>query len=201
MKIPSTPFPIPSRFATHFTKTLKTHLATSPSSRLFALIIGINFYDNVRSLRGAVTDALSIQDYLENSLKVPRGQILTLLNKSASRAAIIEAFLSLRDDGRIEQGDPIFIYYAGHGSQISSPEGETGSKLQVLVPQDYCAGREKNVAAIPDRTIGALIAQIAEKKGDNIVRLASLSNSQENAYTFFVDRRIRLLPLCVWYQG
>lgn len=141
----------------------------SSKPKLFALIIGINYYDNVRSLRGAASDALLVKEYLENCLKVPSGQIHTLLNKSASRAAIVEAFISLRDDGRIEKGDPIFIYFAGHGSEIASPEGEEGSKLQALVPQDYCVKREKYVPAIPDRTIGALIAQIAEKKGDNIV--------------------------------
>jgi len=138
---------------------------------LFALIIGINHYDNARPLRGATTDALSIKKYLEDSLKVPSGQIHTLLDKSASRAAIIKAFLGLRDDGRIAEGEPIFIYFAGHGSEIASPEGEVGSKLQALLPQDYCVMDEKYVPAIPDRTIGALIAQIAEKKGDNIVRL------------------------------
>lgn len=135
---------------------------------MFALIIGINSYDNVRWLRGAAGDALSVKKYLEDRLEVPSGQIRTLLNKEASRTAIIEAFFSLRDDGRIVEGDPIFIYFAGHGSEIASPEGEVGSKLQVLLPRDY---REKYVPAIPDRTIGALIAQIAEKKGDNIVRL------------------------------
>jgi hypothetical protein len=146
-------------------------IETSCKPRLFALIIGINYYDNVRPLRGAVPDALSVKKYLEDSLKVPSGQIHTLLNKSASRAAIIKAFLSLRDDGRIEEGDPILIYYAGHGGRIPSSEGEVGI-LQVILPQDYCESRENlYVPAIPDRTIGALIAQIAEKKGDNIVRL------------------------------
>jgi hypothetical protein len=143
----------------------------SPKPRLFALIIGINYYDNIRSLRGAAGDALSVKKYLEDSLKVPSGQIHTLLNKDASRTAIIKAFSSLRDDGRIVEGDPIFIYYAGHGSEVASPEGGVGNKLQVLLPQDYSVKREKYVPAIPDRTIGALISQIAEKKGDNIVRL------------------------------
>jgi hypothetical protein len=95
--------------------------------------------------------------------------IHTLLNKGATRTAIIKAFLSLRDDERIEEGDPILIYYAGHGAEIPSSEGEVG-KLHVLLSYDYCEGGENYIPAIPDRTIGALIAQIAEEKGDNIVR-------------------------------
>jgi hypothetical protein len=160
-------------------------LILEPSSkpRLFALIIAINFYDNVRDLRGAVPDALSVKDYLENSLKVPSGQIHTLLNKSASRSAIIDALFSLRDDERIEKGDPIFIYYAGHGSELPAPESE-GSRLQVLVPWDYCPTPEKYVGPIFDRTIGALIAEIAEKKGDNIVRRISFFEFAASTYTF-----------------
>jgi len=104
----------------------------SPQPKLFALIIGINDYDNVRSLRGAVADALSFKDYLENGLKVPTQQIYTLLDKSASRSAIIEAFKSLRDDGRIQEGDPILIYYAGHGNEMPSPEHEAGAQYKSL---------------------------------------------------------------------
>ena len=159
------------RFVLQFTRSLILIIEPSPKPRLFALIIGINYYDNVRSLRGAMGDALLVKKYLEDSLKVPSGQIHTLLNKEASRAAIIEAFFNLRDDGRIVEGDPIFIYFAGHGSEIASPEGDVGSKLQALLPQDYCVKDEKYVPAISDRTIGALIVQIAQKKGDNIVRL------------------------------
>lgn len=147
-------------------------IESSPQPRLFALIVGIDHYDldSFPPLRGAVADALAVKTYLEDSLKVPSGQIHTLLNKAATCAAITKAFLSLRDDERIEEGDPVLIYYAGHGAQISS--GEVGSKpVQVLVPTDYCMRPEKYVPAIPDCTIGALVAQIAEKKGDNIVRL------------------------------
>ena len=141
----------------------------SPTPRLFALIIGINNYDHVRSLRGAVADALSVQDYLKNNLKVPAQQIHMLLSESASRAAIIEAFKNLREDKRIQEGDPIFIYYAGHGSELPVPGSKAGSRRRVLVPQDYCATPEKNIPPIPYHTIEVLIAQIAERKGDNIV--------------------------------
>jgi hypothetical protein len=171
----------------------------SPKPRLFALIIGINYYDNAQSLRGAVPDALSFKEYLEKRLGVPTQQIHTLLNKSASRTAIIEAFQNLRDDERIQKGDPIFIYYAGHGSELPS-QSEVGSKVQVLVPQDYCAKPEKKIPAIPDRTIAVLIAQIAEKKGDNIVKSSHFLSLQKNTYIFCADPCIRLLPLCIWYQ-
>ena len=117
-------------------------------------------------------DIISVKNYLEGYLKVPRDQIRILLDKAASRRAIIDEFKRLQDDERIKVGDPILIYFAGHGSEIQSGEG----KMQAIVPQDYCGSLGKEVPAIPDRTIGALIAQIAEKKGDNIVRFLLLTH-------------------------
>ncbi|KDR74095.1 hypothetical protein GALMADRAFT_250859 [Galerina marginata CBS 339.88] len=140
----------------------------SPKPRLFALLIGINFYANVRSLRCAVSDALNFKEYLENYLEVPTSQIRTLLNNSASRSAIIEALTGLERDPRIQKGDPIFIFYAGHGSEISGPAGDPGAKIQALVPQDYCVNPGQEVPGIPDRTVGVLLSRIAETKGDNI---------------------------------
>jgi hypothetical protein len=113
-----------------------------------------------------VPDILSVENYLKGYLRVPQDQIQTLLDESASRRAIIDAFKRLQDDERIKSGDPILIYFAGHGSEFSTPES---GLMQAIVPQDYCKNPGKEVPAIPDRTIGALIAEIADKKGDNIV--------------------------------
>jgi hypothetical protein len=141
-----------------------------PKPRLFALLIGINLYDHVRPLHGAVPDIISVKNYLEGYLNVPRDQIQILLDKSASRRAIINAFKRLEEDERIKAGDPILVYFAGHGCEIPTSESGLGERMQAIVPQDYCGSPGKEVPAIPDRTIGALIAKIADKKGDNIVR-------------------------------
>ncbi|KAF8968687.1 hypothetical protein BDZ97DRAFT_323862 [Flammula alnicola] len=142
---------------------------------LFALIIGINSYQSTefRPLRGAVPDALSFKAYLETRVNVPSEQISVLLDKAASRLAIIEEFIHLKDDRRIKKGDAIFIYFAGHGGEILPPPswecGGPGTKIQVIIPYDCDAlERARRIPPIPDRTIGALLARIAEKKGDNI---------------------------------
>jgi hypothetical protein len=153
-------------------------------------LIGINDYAHVRPLRGAVADILSVNAYLEGYLSVPGPQIQILLNKSASREAIIEAFIRLQKDKRIKEGDPILIYFAGHGSEFPDPAGEPGKRMmQAIVPQDYCEERGKEVHTIPDRTIGALVAKISEKKGDNIVCLVSLPISvvDESYQTLIFD--------------
>ena len=139
---------------------------------MFALIIGINHYQWRRkfsSLRGAVRDGEAFRDYLTKRLRVPEDQIFTLFNEQATRSAIIQAFQDLSKNPHISQGDPIFIFYAGHGSQQRPhPDWkEPNPKIEVIIPYDCTL--DVSVQPIPDRTIGALIDEIARKKGDNIV--------------------------------
>jgi len=144
-----------------------------PKPRLFALVIGIGKYalKQVNDLPGAIPDANKIVNWLVDDLKVPLHQVSLITDKAASRAGIISALGAFCFDDRIHQGDPIFIYYAGHGAGIPPPEdwecGGPGRKIQMLVPQDYAP--EHGILGIPDHVLGCLIHKIAEKKGNNIV--------------------------------
>ncbi|KZP22899.1 hypothetical protein FIBSPDRAFT_930844 [Athelia psychrophila] len=142
---------------------------------LYALIVGINKYDFITKLSGCVSDAESVEDFLTKDLQVPKQHIISLRDEQASRSAIIQAFGDLANDIRIKRGDPIFIFFAGHGSELPAPKGwaagGSDSKIQALVPQDYnssASDPKKLVYAIPDRTIGALINKISREKGNNI---------------------------------
>jgi hypothetical protein len=72
----------------------------------------------------------------------------------------------LRDNDRIEKGDPILIYYAGHGGKVP---GDDADIVEALIPVDY-APKQPEVSPIPDRTIASLINGISKKRGNNIVR-------------------------------
>ena len=151
----------------------KSYMVPRPSSRLFALVIGIGKYalQQFSDLPGAVPDANEVVNWLVTDLQVPRNQVSLLTDEAASRAGIISALEAFRSDDCIHQGDPIFIYYAGHGSSITSPDdwecGSPDKKIQILVPQDYSP--ERGIHGIPDHVLGWLIHRIAEKKGNNIV--------------------------------
>jgi hypothetical protein len=151
------------------------HLYFSHEQPLFAVVCGINDYESrdFSRLRGAVADAAEVMDLLVTNYQVPRDQIRFLTNKGASRSGIISALDGLSTDPLIRRGDPILFYFAGHGSEIPPPEGwecgGPGSKIQVLVPHDYCSDAGHEIPGIPDRTIGFLLDKIAHRKGDNIV--------------------------------
>ena len=124
------------------------------------------------TLKGAVADADSIQQYLENDLNVQRSRIRNLRDAQATRDAIISEFYALESNPDIKLGDPILIYYAGHGAGVTSPIGQEAggadSRSEMLIPHDY----EANVVhGILDRTISVLLTRLAKAKGDNIVRL------------------------------
>lgn len=114
-------------------------------------------------------------------LNVPNSHIRNLRDEKATRAAILQAFHDLQNDCRIEKGDPILIFYAGHGGETEAPMSwEAGaSKIQMLIPHDFGTKiNDRNVYGIPDRTVAALLDSLSKKKGDNIVRpIASIYKS------------------------
>ena len=139
--------------------------------RLFALVIGINEYKELRpKLSGAVADADAIIEYL--SSKTSTSRITSLKDKQATRESIIEAFKTLNESKDIDKNDPIVIYFAGHGGEALI-EGQE-EMTQMILPYD-ASPRAQNkespvILGIPDFEIRKLLNDIAAKKGNNIVR-------------------------------
>ncbi|VDB92134.1 unnamed protein product [Peniophora sp. CBMAI 1063] len=154
-------------------------LEKTPPSPLHALIIGINKFKSERivDLRGCVADADKIEEYLQDELNVPPNQIINLRDEQATRVAILRELNALRTRPSIRKGDPILIFFAGHGTRADTPIGwNAGSdKISLIVPHD-CWSKDKNgvdILPIPDRTVGAILHGIAEQedgsgKGNNI---------------------------------
>ncbi|PVG04720.1 hypothetical protein CPB86DRAFT_746755 [Serendipita vermifera] len=140
---------------------------------LFALIIGIDDYKSSKwpNLRGGIADARAMQEYLEEKLAIPKPHIRTLHGEQATRDAIISELRGLKTNPLISPGDSIVIFYAGHGDAGTVPDGwdDPTNEIQLLVPYDGDT-EEKGVFtySIPDRTICALLEDIAKEKGDNI---------------------------------
>lgn len=86
----------------------------------FGLVIGIDDYDHVPDLQGAVNDANDIADALTDL----GADVTLLLNDAASRAAVMAAWTNIAT--RAAPGDRIVVTYAGHGSY--EPEHIIGSE-------------------------------------------------------------------------
>jgi len=97
----------------------------------WALIIGIDKYENVQNLNYAVKDAESINEILINTFDFPRDNVFILINKEATKQNIIQAFSDITKNA---QGrDRVVIYFAGHGQTMDLPEG---GEMGYLLPVD-----------------------------------------------------------------
>ncbi|KDN35168.1 hypothetical protein RSAG8_11813, partial [Rhizoctonia solani AG-8 WAC10335] len=159
----------------------KAEIVTKPTGAkppLHALIIGINKYKANVHLSAAVPDAQTFKAYLTDELLVPEQQVTMILDEQAKRADIIQAFQDLaKPDNGINKGDPIVIYYAGHGSELKPPPDReaNGPLVQCIIPQD--TSKTDGVVPIPDFTIGTLVHRIAQEKGNNITLIFDCCHS------------------------
>src|SRR5450631_2659006 len=101
-----------------------------------ALVIGINCYKTVSPLSYAVSDATAIAEALSNLFMFPRQNVHLLLDSAATRAAILDRFLSFACNGT-ELNDRLVVFFAGHGHTVKSSRGEVG----YLVPWDGDCGK------------------------------------------------------------
>lgn len=113
-----------------------------------ALIVGINTYSppkdvsNVKQnakafgdLDGCRNDALSVKSLLELRFHFSSSEIDTLLNRNATRKNILDHLNTLLRESR--DGDVVFFYYAGHGSQQkNSASPENDKQDETIVPAD-----------------------------------------------------------------
>jgi Caspase domain len=95
-----------------------------------ALVIGINEYTNAPPLSYACNDAVAIAKHLRDKVQIPESNVRVLLDKAATREAIVATFLQFVDEAK--PNDRVLVFFAGHGYTRTSRRGEVG----YLVPRD-----------------------------------------------------------------
>ena len=111
---------------------LSIALALAPipalAGKIYGLVIGVDEYQFITDLNGAVNDARDIEDALNGI----GAEVTTLLDGEASRAAVLGEWRRLATN--LQPDDQLIVTYAGHGS--NEPEAVKGSE------QD---GRDENL--------------------------------------------------------
>jgi hypothetical protein len=158
--------------------------AEMANNRLFALIIGINKYqdENIRNLEGCIRDSENVCRFLTESLHANPLHIRHLRDSEATRKGILSAFEEhLINNQEIHQNDAIVFYFAGHGSyEIPEENYIAGNKMETICPYDDRTG----VRGIPDRTFASLTRRLAILKGNNIVSVIICSRSTSSNLAF-----------------
>ncbi|WP_111657402.1 polysaccharide deacetylase family protein [Isoalcanivorax indicus] len=100
----------------------------------WAVVIGINDYQHWPRLQYAVNDARAVGDMLAAKLGFPEQNIIRLYDAEATRERIIEALgYHLSDPERVGENDRVFVFFAGHGTTRSMPDG---GSLGYIIPAD-----------------------------------------------------------------
>ncbi|MDD2376480.1 MAG: caspase family protein [Clostridia bacterium] len=102
----------------------------------YALIIGINEYENVNNLEYACNDAQEIKNILIDKFNYKSENIELLLNTEATKNNIMNKYMDYAR--KTENEDSIFVFYAGHGYTEIANNGDVG----YLIPYD---GNVKNL--------------------------------------------------------
>lgn len=171
----------------------------------FSLSSRQQYYDDkIANLRGCVNDAMSMKAFLVRHFAVPNeacttstipkeyvsttgeqsctrdpnAQIVVLLNKAATREAIISNIEDhLIQNKTIPHDTPIVFFFAGHGSRAKAPTEwlSNDGAFEAICPYDTTAVSQADaevIHVIPDRTLNVLLhALAAKRKNNNIVRL------------------------------
>jgi len=109
---------------------------TETRKNVWAVVIGINIYQNARHLKYAAKDAAAFYQYLIEKIRLPKENISYLINDQASLYEI-RSVLGTYLRRKAGKDDMVMIYFAGHGAteeDSMSPDGDGLEKY--ILPYD-----------------------------------------------------------------
>ena len=117
--------------------------------RSHALVVGIDAYPR-SPLQHARHDAEQVAATLKDRFAFAPDDVTLLMDKDATREAILGAYLGFADDG-VQPDDRVFIFYAGHGHTVGGNRGPVG----YLIPVDGDSARLSTLIGWDELTRGA----------------------------------------------
>ncbi|MEM7537176.1 MAG: caspase family protein [Chloroflexota bacterium] len=166
---------------------------------VYALLVGINEYAAVSSLKGSVQDVQRMAEFLHARVKpTALAEPLILLDQEATRQAMIDGFESYL--GQAQDGDVVFFYYSGHGSQEPAPplfwSVEPDRRNETLVCYD--SRSRDDVWDLADKELAYLIEKISMGKEIHTVVILDACHSGSATRNLADDVLVRMTPATEW---
>ncbi len=96
-----------------------------------ALLLGVNKYKKVGSLRGCVNDVKDMQRLLTNQFAFNTKNIRTLIDEEVVKSKVVPAMKWLLKDAKAN--DRLVLHFSGHGSQIADVDGDENEGFDELI--------------------------------------------------------------------
>lgn len=131
--------------------------------KIWAVVVGINDYPNVRSLRFAVDDARAFHSHLVDHLGIPEENVTLLLDEEADLTTL-RSVLGTRLKNRAGEDDMVILYFAGHGAterDVMSPDGDGLEKYLLPHGADL---EDLYASALPMREIQHVFNRIRSER-------------------------------------
>jgi Caspase domain len=97
----------------------------------WALVIGVNAYQNHNHLEYACNDARAVAGVLQDRFGFPADNIRLLTDGDATKAKILQYYLDFTDPDTVGPDDRIVIFFAGHGHTKTGSRGDVGFLVPV----------------------------------------------------------------------
>jgi len=135
-------------------------LPVTNNAKSYALIIGINAYQDANTLSWCVNDANGMEDALINN-GWEKDQITKLLDTNATKEHIKTELTDIIN--KTTSNDYILVFYSGHGTQIPDTNGdETDGYDEAIVPVDFNGDIS---SLIIDDDLGEIFSHSKTQKG------------------------------------
>jgi len=167
---------------------------------VWAAVIGIDNYQNVRHLKYAAKDARSFYDHLVKNTQIPEENITLLVNQEATLMRL-RSILGTHLKRKAGKEDMVIIYFAGHGASekdAMSPDGDGLEKY--LLPYD-ANPNDLYASALPMSEVSRVFNRIRSERliflgdacysGASGGRTISLAGIRSNISDAFLDRIAR----------
>jgi len=146
-----------------FTEKVVRVRSVEKKKNVWALVMGVNSYPNVRRLKYAVNDAMAFYNHLVEYNQVPRENVILLLDDEANLMRLRSA-LGVHLKNKAAKEDMVIIYFAGHGAterDSNSPDGDGLEKY--LLPYD-ADPKELYATAMPMDEISRVFGRIRSER-------------------------------------
>jgi len=130
---------------------------------VYAVVIGINKYKNLPSLKYAVNDAREFYRYLVEVNKIPKNHVWLLLDEEATLDKMKSTLgTSLRQNAG--KDDTVIIFLAGHGATEHDASSPDGDGLEKYILPYNANPKDLYASALPMSEIARIFQRIGSER-------------------------------------